>query len=157
MKLTEQEYQAVLAKYGTGKGRVTRHTDRPTPRRGTPRNGSEAGTPAPSPTFDSKEEADYARHLALRKHAADIIDYVYHPFTFLLPGGVRFTPDFLVIDEPVGNGPPCYQFEIHEYKGSLKMRNARDGVTRFKIAKGLFPWMHFKLISRVKGQWTQVG
>lgn len=112
--------------------------------------------PAPSPPYDSKTEAQYAVYLSHLKLAVEILDYRHHPFTFLLPGGVKYTPDFLIIDEHISNGPPAPFFEIHEIKGSLKMKNARDSVTRFRIARGLFPWWRFKLIELSDGQWRQI-
>ena len=111
--------------------------------------------PAPAPTYDSKLEADYATYLnGLKLAPYDIRDWVYHPWTFRLPGGVTYTPDFLVIHSETFVGQWC--LEIIEVKGSRKMKGARDSITRFRIARGLFPCFHFKLIDRYRGQWRQI-
>lgn len=107
------------------------------------------------PTYDSKLEADYASYLWGLVFAGDIRAFSYHPWTFLLPGGVRYTPDFVVwVSEPFVS---LVKVEIHEIKGSLKMKNARDTLTRLRIAQGLFPWIHMRVIDRYRRHWRQVG
>lgn len=98
------------------------------------------------PKWDSKLELAYSQYLDALKHGGDIIEYYYHPFTLVLPGNVRYTPDFLLWTE-------LNMYQIHECKGSPKMKNARDGITRVKVAAGTFKCFDFKLVYRKKGQW----
>ena len=104
--------------------------------------------PAPSPTkreFDSKWEETYCAELVLRKHAGLIENYFYHPFSMWLPGKVRYSPDFL-IEYPLGLER---RLEIVEVKGWS--RNLRDGMTRLRIAAGVFPCFAWKLVRKKKG------
>lgn len=100
--------------------------------------------------FDSKLELAYDQYLAALKFAGEITDFHYHGVVFMIPGGQKYTPDFLVHTK---QGNP----EIHECKGSLKMKNARDGITRLKVAAGTFKCFDFKLVYRRKGQWEIVS
>ena len=102
------------------------------------------------PKFDSKLEMAYDQYLAALKFAGEITDFHYHGVVFMIPGGQKYTPDFLVHTK---QGKP----EIHECKGSLKMKNARDGITRLKVAAGTFKCFDFKLVYRKKGQWEIVS
>lgn len=110
-------------------------------------------SPAPSPTFDSKDEADYATYLEGLKLGGDIVDYVHHPWSFLLPGGVKYTPDFLVISEIDPRMVLPLQIALVEIKGHHA--NMRDSITRVKIARGLFPWFPIRLIYRKKRKWLE--
>ena len=95
---------------------------------------------------DSKLEASYELYLSALKHAGEIQHYWYHPLTVKLPGGIRYTPDFMI-------WPNDGKVQIHECKGSLKMKNARDGITRLKIAAGVFRCFDFRLVMRSRGKW----
>ena len=101
---------------------------------------------AGKPQWDSKLELAYSQFLDALKHSGDTIEYYYHPFTLVLPGNVRYTPDFML-------WTALNRYEIHECKGSPKMKNARDGITRLKVAAGTFKCYDFKLVYRKKGQW----
>lgn len=107
-------------------------------------HGSQQGRDASRPVFDSKLEAAYDQYLSALKHAGEILEYWYHPLTLKLPGGVRYTPDFMVWH---AGGT----VQIHECKGWS--RNLRDGMTRLTIASGLFPCWGWRLVRRTKGQW----
>lgn len=107
-------------------------------------DGSQKVRDASCPVFDSKLEAAYDQYLAVLKHEGEILEYWYHPLTMKLPGGVRYTPDFMVWH--AGGG-----VQIHECKGWSK--NLRDGMTRLTIASGLFSCWRWKLVKRNKGQW----
>lgn len=108
--------------------------------------GYQKSRDASRPAFDSKLEAAYDQYLSALKHAGEIQAFWYHPLTLKLPGGVRYTPDFMV-------WPNEGKVQIHECKGSLKMKNARDGITRLKISAGSFVCFDFKLVYQKKGQW----
>jgi len=83
--------------------------------------------------------------LVLEKRTGIIIDYWYEPMSFHLPGKIRFTPDFLVLN---GNGLTFY-----EVKGYSP--NRRDGITRLKMAAALFPCFTWVLVTREKGAWNE--
>ena len=75
--------------------------------------------------------------------------HVLHPFTFHLPGGVDYTPDFIAFTT---DELPT----IYELKGSDQMKNARDSRTRFRIASGLHTWARFVWVTRdASGQWIE--
>ena len=103
---------------------------------------------APSPSYDSKLEARYHQYISCLLFTRTIRRAWYHPVTFLLPGGVKYTPDFL-LEMPDG------ALELHECKGSLKMKNVRDSLTRLRLVAGLHPWVTCKVIQRIKGQWVE--
>jgi hypothetical protein len=115
----------------------TRNAERERPtgeygRQGIPIAGS---NPAPAPQYDSKWEERYAKQLATLKLAGEIINWWYHPFSMWLPGKVRYTPDFMV--EHHGH------VQIVEVKGWSK--NLRDGMTRLKVASGVFTCYQWSL------------
>lgn len=49
-------------------------------------------------TFDSKAEAVQYQQLKLMQQAGEIIGFTRQP-SFVLPGGIRYMPDFLVCDK----------------------------------------------------------
>lgn len=104
--------------------------------------------PAPAPLYDSQTEAQWANELAVLLRLGVVLFIQHHPFTLALPGGVLYTPDFLVVR--LVDGRTIVQ--IDEVKGWSK--NVRDGVTRWKIAAGLMPWFEWRLIRRVKRRWS---
>ena len=99
---------------------------------------------ASRPVHDSKLEASYELYLSALKHAGEIQQYWYHPLTLKLPGGIRYTPDFMV-------WPNEGKVQIHECKGWSK--NLRDGMTRLKLASGLFSCWDWRLVKKNRGQW----
>lgn len=105
---------------------------------------SAGSSPAPSPSaavdpFDSKLEALRHRHLSMLVLAGEVKRFQYHPFTIAIGPGKKYTPDFLV-EYPDG------RIVIEEVKGSLKMKNARDSVTRLHVAAGQLPMFSWRLV-----------
>lgn len=114
-------------------------------------NGQVAGSnPAPAPTYDSKLEARYAQYLDVLKFCGDIRRYVYHPFTIWIATKRKYTPDFLI---EMKDGSVA----IVEVKGSMKMKNARDSITRLHVAASKLPMFTWKLVQRVRGDWKVVS
>lgn len=106
--------------------------------------GKPVSSPAPSPSaavdpFDSKLEALRHRHLSMLILAGEVKRVKYHPFTIAIGPGKKYTPDFLV-EYPDG------RIVIEEVKGSLKMKNARDSVTRLHVAAGQLPMFSWRLV-----------
>lgn len=95
--------------------------------------------------YRSKLEAAWANYLHLQCKGGEIANWWYEPISFRLPGKLRFTPDFLVL---AGDGLTFY-----EVKGWS--RNRRDGITRLKMAAGLFPFFNWKLVTRSNGGWDE--
>lgn len=112
----------------------------------TPVRASQQSRDASRPVFDSKLEAAYDQYLAALKHAGVILEFWYHPLTLKLPGGPRYTPDFMVWP-----AEPGARVQIHECKGFSK--NMRDGMTRLKVASGLYRCFYWRLVRRIKSQW----
>lgn len=91
--------------------------------------GSQRKAPAPAPTkYDSKWEERYASMLELEQKAGHIVKYWYHPFTMRLPGGTRYTPDFLVQHHG--------HIQVVDVKGYHK--NLREAMLRIKIAASIY-------------------
>ena len=93
--------------------------------------------------YDSQLERDFGLELRTRGGRVQL-----HGWTFHLPGGVDYTPDFIVDD--------AGQLSVYEVKGNLKQKNARDSRTRFKIAAGLYPALRFVWVTRDRrGAWHE--
>jgi hypothetical protein len=95
--------------------------------------------------FDSQLERAFDAELRARGY-----EVRPHGWTFHLPGGVDYTPDFIAWYP--------YQVTVHVYevKGSMKQHNARDSRTRFKVAAGLYPQLTFVWVTRDRaGQWIE--
>lgn len=45
----------------------------------------------------NQTEAKYAEMLAIRKHTAEIVDWMFEALTLKLADGSRYTPDFMVL------------------------------------------------------------
>lgn len=95
----------------------------------------------PAPQYDSKWEERYAKQLDMLKLAGELVRWWYHPFSMWLPGKVRYTPDFMVQHHG--------HIQIVEVKGWSK--NLRDGMTRLKVASGVFSCYQWSL-ARWNGQ-----
>lgn len=96
--------------------------------------------------FDSQLEREFNIELNLRGY-----EVKPHGLTLHLPGGVNYTPDFVAWTGEVY--PLVIVFEV---KGNLKMKNARDSRTRFKIAAGLYPCFMWVWVTRARdGRWCE--
>jgi hypothetical protein len=105
--------------------------------------------------FDSQLERDFDTELRARGY-----EVRPHGWTFHLPGGVDYTPDFIAWHTPqtrfqslsfVGCRTVC----VYEVKGD-HVKNTRDSRTRFKIAAGLYPACEFYWVTRTPaGKWIE--
>lgn len=119
-----------------------------------PLHGAAAGitTPLPgqetalAPSFDSQLEADRAEYLFRLQLAGEIRQYVHHPYPFPIGNDLIYTPDFMVWWAD-------FSITIEEVKGSLKQKNARDSLTRLKVAACLYPQHQWQLLTRVRQEW----
>lgn len=152
-RLTEEEYREMQARVRGGLSRGGHLDSRARPSRA--RNSRKLANPAPAPTpYKSKLEARFAQYVEILRRLVELEHYWYEPVTFKLPGGVRYTPDFLIQRGSVG---PSYQrsgrMEFHEVKGHHK--NKRDSLTRLKIAAALHPWARWCLVEWQGGRWKE--
>jgi len=106
--------------------------------------------------FDSQLERDFAAELSARQGWT----VRHHGWTFHLPGGVDYTPDFIAWHTPetrfqsltlVG----CRTVRVYEVKGA-HVKNTRDSRTRFRLAAGLYPACEFYWVTRTSGgKWVE--
>lgn len=94
-------------------------------------------------------EAAYAEYLERAKRFNTVLFYQFEPMTLRLPGGVKYTPDFLIQFGDSPNGPQC--LECHEVKG----RHRDGGIVRLKVAAGAFPCFNFKLVEKRGDGWDE--
>lgn len=113
------EWQAIVeaARAGEGPGQAA---EEPKRRRGVP----------------NKTEQRFRREVLEPRYGGKGNHIAFEPLTFHLPGGIRYTPDFLLRKH-------CGLMRFYECKGSWKSKNARDSKTRLKVTAGLYPWWEF--------------
>lgn len=100
----------------------------------------------------SKLEALRYEHHEYQRRNGLIAGVIRQP-RFYLPGGVRYTADFLVIGvEEFGGG---HLLTVEECKGSRLGKNVRDSLTRFRIAAGIFKWARFVLVEGGERGWVE--
>ena len=125
--------EAALVKQG-GVGRSATVADRPDAARVSPEcEGGKCGCSR----GPNKTEAEYNR---LHLHGKGL----YEAVTLRLPGGSRYTPDWVVI----GDGGTV---ELHEVKGSYRFGSHGRAVTAFREAAAAFPCFAFVWAVRGKG------
>jgi hypothetical protein len=88
--------------------------------------------------LNDTEEA-YQRHLAARKQAGEIIDFMAHPMNLRLARNTYYQPDFMVIAAD-------FAVEIHEVKGFVYEK----GQMKLKVAAEMFPFRFFQARKRAK-------
>lgn len=91
-------------------------------------------------------EQEYANLLELRRHAGEILWWVFEGMTFKLADNTRYTPDFALM---LASG----EIEIHETKGHWE----DDARVKIKVAAALFPFRFVGIRKRPKkdgGGWA---
>jgi hypothetical protein len=94
----------------------------------------------------NKLEAEYEQHLAMQKHAGEILWYKFEGVKLRLADNTFYTPDFAVMKED-------YQFEMHECKGFWQ----DDARAKIKIAADLYPFKFIAVKKKAKkdgGGWA---
>lgn len=91
--------------------------------------------PLPKPEYKSKTEALRAQALDLDQRAGIIKSWRYEAVTLKLPGGTRYTPDFL-IEQNDG----CVSFEEVKGRGQSSFYSRPVGKMKVGIAAAVFPW-----------------
>jgi hypothetical protein len=96
----------------------------------------------------NRTEASYAERLKILEQAGEVLWWKFHCVNLRLPGGVFYSPDFLVMDS---NGV----LEIHEVKGNHWTDDAR---VKIKVAAASFPFRFLAMKKAKKcdgGGWAQ--
>lgn len=83
----------------------------------------------------NKTEAAYAASLEERCLAGDVLSWQFEAVTLAIGGGVRYTPDFMVMTSD-------REIQFHEVKGSRAIFED-DAKVKFKVAASAFPMFHF--------------
>lgn len=76
----------------------------------------------------NKSEANYAKHLELRKQAGEILWWKFEAIKFRLADNTFYTPDFFVLRSD-------FVLEVHEYKGFW----TDDARVKIKVAADMYP------------------
>lgn len=93
----------------------------------------------------NKTETAYAMELDARKHAGEVLWYLFEPVTFYLAKGLRFTPDFWVCYSHAGG----YQ-EFVDVKGA-KAAIQDKATVKIKMAAAVYPMFRWSQAIKVKG------
>ena len=95
-----------------------------------------------------------SKRRAMSKTERDYLVYVlggaamYEPVTLRLPGGSRYTPDFMRVHDGI--------IELHEVKGTYRLGSHGRARTAFCEAAAAFPMFRFLWAERLEnGGWTQ--
>ena len=88
-------------------------------------------------TFDSKLEAEWYKLLKLMKHAGEIRWFNLQP-SFVLPGRIRYRPDFIVCDNS-GN------IWVEDAKG----KETKDFIIKKKQFRECYPGLELRIINQV--------
>lgn len=97
------------------------------------------------PTFDSKWEERYYRHLIAQRNAGQIVEFWWKGFKFKVGEGAWYTPEAIVL------GNDGY-LQLHEVKGYKR----EAAMVRYKAARERYP-LRCYLVRLVKGVWVYEG
>jgi len=67
----------------------------------------------------------------------------HEPVTFRLPGGSRYTPDFMTSDDGVAT--------FYEVKGSYRLHSHARALTAFRECRAAFPMFRFRWFEKTSG------
>lgn len=91
----------------------------------------------------NQTEAKYAQYLSVLKREGRVIDWWFEGITLKLAEGLRYTPDFLVMNADCG-------LELHEVKGARAIFRD-DAKAKVKMAAEKFPFT-VRVVYPVKGR-----
>lgn len=129
MGITEQQYRQLLDNQARAQGRALAKPKR------------QPGD------YRSKTEAAYAGYLEILRRTGLVLDWRYEPVTLKLAEKVRYTPDFLVLDNS--------GLWFAEVKGrKLDSFWSRPvGKVKVRMAAALFPWWRFAVVWPMGAAW----
>lgn len=90
-------------------------------------------------------ERQYAEYLQVLLQAGKIDWWDYEAVSLSLGQGVTYKPDFLVIRNNT--------VEFHEVKG----RRREAGMVRFRVARSLYPFFRWIMVSNSKDGWKELS
>lgn len=106
----------------------------------------------PRTGYRSKVEARYAQYLELQVKVGAIKSWLYEPITLKLAPGVRYQPDFLVIN----NDNEVSLFETKGRKGASFWSMPVSKI-KYKLAADLYPWWRFYVTwPKANGEWESI-
>lgn len=109
-----------------------------------PASGAKPQIRLPAPRKMNKTEAEY-HQILLRRYPAASHFVLYEPWSFKLPSGTRYTPDFVVM-----GGPEI--LEVVETKGAHIHSSA--SIRAFKEARAAYPFVLFTFAQKTKDGWA---
>lgn len=105
----------------------------------------------------NKTERSYADYQEMRRIAGEIKAWVAHPFSANLRKGVRYTPDFLIVEN---DGTLTLDDTKAERVRKAKSHQAAvhvepDARVRLMWAANMFPWFRWRMAwkNRTTGEW----
>lgn len=103
----------------------------------------------------NKTENEFSLILESRKRKGEIVRWEFEPMTLRF-AGVRYTPDFLVIDLINTHSGEVEFFKFIEVKGGYMKGKFERAVERFRHAKTYWPEFTFELHQKSKEGWKQL-
>ena len=73
---------------------------------------------------------------------------MYEAVTFRLPGGSRYTPDWVSFDD-------AGRMTVYEVKGAYRFHSQGRALTAFREARAAFPLVRFRWFVWVDGRWSE--
>ena len=118
MRMSQEEYRQLISRQSTGK----------------PNKYKNVKTEIDGHTFDSKAEARRYTELKILQQAGEITGFGLQP-SFVLPGGIRYRPDFIVCGADGG-------IWVEDVKGV----STKEFLLKKKLWEAHYPWMDLKII-----------
>ena len=73
---------------------------------------------------------------------------MYEAVTFRLPGGSRYTPDWVTFDD-------AGRMTVYEVKGGYRFHSQGRALTAFREARAAFPRVRFRWVVWADGKWAE--
>ncbi len=103
-------------------------------------------------------ERQFARLLEARVARGEIVSFEYEGLTLRWADGMRYTPDFMIVESityvpPITEHSFCHQrIILAEIKGAYAWR---QDVVKFRAARANWPLFEFQYWQQVDGEWQQ--
>lgn len=108
----------------------------------------------------NKTEAEFARILQARMDRGEIVSFDYEGLTLRWPDGMRYTPDFMVVqsliherlDAAASSEFPHVRLVLIEVKGAFGWQK---DIVKFRAARANWPLYEFQFWQKLDGEWQQ--
>lgn len=108
----------------------------------------------------NKTEAEFARILQARMDRDEIVSFDYEGLTLRWPDGMRYTPDFMVVqsliherlDAAASSEFPHVRLVLIEVKGAFGWQK---DIVKFRAARANWPLYEFQFWQKLDGEWQQ--